>query len=97
MSLPRVGDLRERLEEEIGVEPGKTDASGRFTLRTVRCLGLCALSPAMKIDGQSFGRVDTRPRRGYPGAIRMSRPIRTVADLDQAGGRRVGHALSPSG
>jgi NADH-quinone oxidoreductase subunit E len=50
--------LRERLEEEIGVEPGETDASERFTLRTVRCLGLCALSPAMKIDGQSFGRVD---------------------------------------
>ena len=31
---------------------------GRFTLRTVRCLGLCALSPAMKIDGHSFGRVN---------------------------------------
>ena len=49
--------LRERLEKELGVEPGQTDPSGRFTLRTVRCLGLCALSPAMKIDGQSFGRV----------------------------------------
>jgi len=46
-----------RLEKEIGVGPGQTDASGRFTLRTVRCLGLCALSPAVKIDGQSFGRV----------------------------------------
>ena len=37
--------------------PGETDPSGRFTLRTVRCLGLCALSPAMKMAGQSFGRV----------------------------------------
>jgi NADH:ubiquinone oxidoreductase subunit E len=27
-------------------------------VRTVRCLGLCALSPALKIDGRSFGRVD---------------------------------------
>lgn len=51
-------DLRERLEEELGIEPGQTDKAGRFTLRTVRCLGLCALSPAMKIDGQSFGRVN---------------------------------------
>jgi len=50
--------LRERLEAELGIESGKTDPSGRFTLRTVRCLGLCALSPAMKIDGRSFGRVD---------------------------------------
>jgi len=50
--------LRERVEEEIGAGAGQTDPSGRFTLRTVRCLGLCALSPAMKIDGQSFGRVN---------------------------------------
>jgi NADH:ubiquinone oxidoreductase subunit E len=51
-------ELRERLEKELGIAPGETDKSGRFTLRTVRCLGLCALSPAMKIDGRSFGRVD---------------------------------------
>jgi NADH:ubiquinone oxidoreductase subunit E len=45
------------LEKKLGICAGETDKSGRFTLRTVRCLGLCALSPAMKIDGQSFGRV----------------------------------------
>ncbi len=50
--------LLERLEKEIGAAPGQTDKTGRFTLRTVRCLGLCALSPAMKVDGRSFGRVD---------------------------------------
>jgi NADH:ubiquinone oxidoreductase subunit E/NAD-dependent dihydropyrimidine dehydrogenase PreA subunit len=51
-------DLLERLEKEIGAGPDETDKTGRFTVRTVRCLGLCALSPAMKIDGRSFGRVD---------------------------------------
>ncbi len=50
--------LLEKLETELGVEAGQTDSSGRFTLRTVRCLGLCALSPALKIDGQAFGRVN---------------------------------------
>jgi NADH-quinone oxidoreductase subunit E len=50
--------LLERLQRQLGIEPGQTDKSGRFTLRTVRCLGLCALSPSMKIDGQSFGRVN---------------------------------------
>ena len=50
--------LLRRLQKELGVDPGETDKSGRFTLRTVRCLGLCALSPAMKIDGRSYGRVD---------------------------------------
>ena len=51
-------DLLERLEEKLGVKAGGTDPSGRFTLRTVRCLGLCASSPAMRINGQNFARVD---------------------------------------
>jgi len=46
--------LRELLEEELGIAVGETDKSGRFTLRTVRCLGLCALSPALRIDGRNF-------------------------------------------
>ena len=50
--------LLERLEEKIGVPAGGTDPTGRFTLRTVRCLGLCASSPAMRINGQNFARVD---------------------------------------
>jgi NADH:ubiquinone oxidoreductase subunit E len=50
--------LLERLEETLGVQAGETDPTGRYTLRTVRCLGLCASSPAMRIDGQSFARVD---------------------------------------
>jgi NADH:ubiquinone oxidoreductase subunit E len=50
--------LLERLQRQLGIEPGQTDNNGRFTLRTVRCLGLCALSPSMKIDGRSFGRVN---------------------------------------
>jgi NADH:ubiquinone oxidoreductase subunit E len=49
--------LLEKIQQRLGIEPGETDKSGRFTLRTVRCLGLCALSPSMKIDGRSFGRV----------------------------------------
>ena len=50
--------LRERLEREIDAGVGETDKDGRFTLRSVRCLGLCALSPAMRIDGRSFGNVN---------------------------------------
>jgi NADH:ubiquinone oxidoreductase subunit E/NAD-dependent dihydropyrimidine dehydrogenase PreA subunit len=50
--------LLQRLEKELGIGPGETDKAGRFTLRTVRCLGLCALSPAMKVAGRSFGRLN---------------------------------------
>ena len=51
------GLLLERLEEEIGIVAGETDARGQFTLRTVRCIGCCALAPAMRIDGVTFGKV----------------------------------------
>jgi NADH:ubiquinone oxidoreductase subunit E/NAD-dependent dihydropyrimidine dehydrogenase PreA subunit len=51
------GLVLERLERELSVEAGDTDAQGRFTLRTVRCIGCCALAPAVRIDGVTFGQV----------------------------------------
>jgi NADH:ubiquinone oxidoreductase subunit E/NAD-dependent dihydropyrimidine dehydrogenase PreA subunit len=51
------GMLLERLREETGISDGETDQQMRFTLRTVRCIGCCALAPAMRIDGVTFGRV----------------------------------------
>ena len=51
------GLLLERLEQEIGIAAGETDSEGRFTLRTVRCIGCCALAPAMRVDGVTFGKV----------------------------------------
>ena len=51
------GMLLERLEEQIGVTAGETDKNMQFTLRTVRCIGCCALAPAMRIDGVTFGKV----------------------------------------
>ena len=51
------GMLFERLEEELKVKDGETDPDGKFTLRSVRCIGCCALAPAMRIDGVTFGKV----------------------------------------
>ncbi len=50
------GLLLQRLEEVIGIAAGSTDSEERFTLRTVRCIGCCALAPAMRIDGITFGK-----------------------------------------
>ncbi len=47
----------QRLKNELCVAEGQTDTSGRFTLTTVRCLGLCALSPSIRIDDITFSRV----------------------------------------
>lgn len=51
------GMLMERLQEEIGLDGEGTDEEMRFTLRSVRCIGCCALAPAMRIDGVTFGKV----------------------------------------
>jgi len=42
---------------KLGVEYHGTTADGRYTLEPVYCLGNCALSPAVMIDGELHGRV----------------------------------------
>ena len=49
--------LIEHVEKRLGVSLGETTAGRSFTLRPVYCLGNCALSPAVMLDGQPYGRV----------------------------------------
>lgn len=49
--------LARHAERRLGVKMGETTADGAVTLETVYCLGNCALSPAMMIDGRLYGRV----------------------------------------
>ncbi|HEY5136431.1 MAG TPA: NAD(P)H-dependent oxidoreductase subunit E [Candidatus Nanopelagicales bacterium] len=44
--------------DRLGVGFGETTPDGSVTLDQVFCLGLCALSPAVVVDGRAFGRVD---------------------------------------
>lgn len=45
-------------EEKLGTRLGETSPDGEYTLEAVYCLGNCALSPAMMVDGDLFGCVD---------------------------------------
>jgi NADH-quinone oxidoreductase subunit E len=47
--------LYDALSLEFGVSDGETTEDGLFTLANVACLGCCSLSPAMMIDGETFG------------------------------------------
>ena len=47
-------------EQRLGTKFGATSGDGQFTLEAVYCLGNCARSPAMMIDGDLFGCVDTK-------------------------------------
>ena len=44
-------DLLIKTEVLLGVEEGQTDDRQMFTLKTVHCLGCCALSPVIEVDG----------------------------------------------
>jgi formate dehydrogenase subunit gamma len=50
--------LARHAREHLGVEFGATTSDGEVTLEQVFCLGNCALSPAIMIDGRLKGRVD---------------------------------------
>jgi NADH:ubiquinone oxidoreductase subunit E len=45
------------LENELGIQRGQTTVDSKFTLRTVHCVGACALAPVVLLDGTTFGRV----------------------------------------
>ena len=44
-------------ERQLGIRVGETTADREFTLKTVNCLGACALGPVVLIDGRYLGRI----------------------------------------
>jgi NADH-quinone oxidoreductase subunit E len=44
-----------RLEDRLGVKCGATTGDDQFTLKTVNCLGACALAPIVVIDEEYHG------------------------------------------
>jgi formate dehydrogenase subunit gamma len=49
--------LEQRLQQQHGISMHETSADGRLTVEPVYCLGNCALSPALLLDGELQGRV----------------------------------------
>ena len=52
--------LIDHVEARLKARLGETTADGSFTLDAVYCLGNCALSPAVMLDGKPYGRVSTQ-------------------------------------
>jgi len=44
--------LLEKVTDALCIRPGETTPDMKFTLRTVNCLGCCALGPVMVVDGE---------------------------------------------
>jgi NADH-quinone oxidoreductase subunit E len=51
-------NIVEKLERELGIRSGQTMNDLKFTLETVRCLGCCSLAPVMRIDKDTYGRLN---------------------------------------
>jgi NADH-quinone oxidoreductase subunit E len=58
-----ISSLVEVAEKNLGIKPGETSKDGFITFETVACLGCCALSPVMIIDGEIHGNVT--PKKFY--------------------------------
>lgn len=41
----------------LGIKAGQTTPDGLFTIEAVRCIGACALAPAMSINGKVYPKV----------------------------------------
>jgi formate dehydrogenase subunit gamma len=49
--------LTAHARRRLGIDFHQTSADGRFSLEPIYCLGNCACSPALMIDGRLYGRV----------------------------------------
>ncbi|MBK1644659.1 hydrogenase HoxE [Thiocapsa imhoffii] len=53
------GALVERLHERYDILPGETTSDDRLSLLTARCVGACGLAPAIVVDGDVLGKLDS--------------------------------------
>lgn len=47
--------LRSEISDFLNIRSDETTGDGEFTLRTVNCLGACAIGPVMVVDGEYYG------------------------------------------
>ncbi|NLZ15855.1 MAG: NAD(P)H-dependent oxidoreductase subunit E [Erysipelotrichaceae bacterium] len=49
--------VSDKFSEVLGIKPGETTADGLFTLDHLRCIGACAVAPAVSINGKVYPQV----------------------------------------
>jgi formate dehydrogenase subunit gamma len=74
--------LESHLKRRLGIDWKETSRDGALTIEPVYCLGNCALSPAIMLDGKLRGRVTAEVLDGVIDACR-----RDGAARDAEGGR----------
>ena len=56
--------ILERLEQQLGIKAGETTKDNLFSLSSARCIGACALAPAIAVGDDVYGKLspDKIPR-----------------------------------
>ena len=44
----------DKFEEVLAIKTGETSADGLFTIEALRCIGACALAPAVSVNGKVY-------------------------------------------
>jgi NADH:ubiquinone oxidoreductase subunit E len=47
--------LIDKIKADFKIDPGETSSDRRFSLEAVRCIGCCAIGPAITVDGEVYG------------------------------------------
>ncbi len=62
--------LESHARQVLGINYHETTVDGDITLEPVYCLGNCACSPAVMVDGDTFGRVSNERFEELVGAMK---------------------------
>jgi len=54
----------DKFAELLKIKPGETSADGLFTLDVLRCVGACAIAPAVSINGKVYPMVQVKQVEG---------------------------------
>jgi NADH:ubiquinone oxidoreductase subunit E len=47
-------NIEDKFSELLHIKPGQTTPDGKFTIDSLRCIGACALAPALSINGKVY-------------------------------------------
>lgn len=68
--------ILDKLEADLGIKAGETTSDLSFGLKTVNCLGACALGPLVVIDGDYHGQMS---------AVKVERLLKSYKDSSGEG------------
>ena len=60
----------DKFQDLLGIKPGETTEDGLFTLDALRCVGACAIAPAVSINGKVHPMVQVSQVEGIINEIR---------------------------